>query len=563
MELLAKLFFVHGTVQTVLVLSITIVLGILLGRIRICGVNFGIGGILFSGILLGHLGLSLDPRILHFAREFGLILFVFAIGMQVGPFFVESLRDQGLRLNAMALFIVVTGALLAVVLYKVFGLSIPQTVGIFAGAVTNTPALGSASEAWSLVSSSADAAADGMRVIAMAYAVCYLFGIFGIILTMMLMKGLFRIDIDKEIENVAWNERHKYPPLLDRTLTVRSKDCVGTKICDLEGHGRDYMVVYIQAEDGTILPVTNETQLAQGMRLHVRGSEPKLLNLATLLDAHDEERTNADFGPLSTRSFLVSTTDVLGKPLHKLQAKLRKEHGIAIASVSRSGIESLPFASIKLRLEDRVRCVGTEDAIKRAQEIFGNSRRALGKAQVLPLFLGIFLGVLVGSLPLAIPGLPTGIKLGVAGGTLIMGIALSRVHHFAGMTWYMTTGANLLMREMGILLFLGCVGLFAGKDFVHSVLNGQGLLWMGMGTVITFFPIFFAALLCRLLWRINYPAICGMLAGSMTDPPALAFSMQYLSSNLPASSYATVYPLTMILRILAGQLLVILLCGAA
>ncbi|MBO4300469.1 MAG: putative transporter [Desulfovibrio sp.] len=561
MEFLAKLFFEHGTVQTVLVLSITIVLGILLGRIRIFGVRFGIGGILFSGILLGHLGFSLDPHILHFVREFGLILFVFAVGMQVGPFFLESLRDQGLRLNAMAIFIVLSGALIAVVLYKVFGLSVPQTVGIFAGAVTNTPALGSASEAWSLLSGSADAAAEGLRVIAMAYAVSYPFGIFGIIMTMMLMKGLFHIDIAKEIESVAWRERNKYPPLLDRTFTVRSAEYAGKKICELPGLGRDYVVVYVHAQDETIIPLTEQTLLEPGMRLHVWGSEPMLQNLAQILGSHDESSTGA--GALSTRSFLVSTTEVLGKPLHSLQAKLRMEHGIAIASVTRSGIESLPFANIRLRIEDRVTCVGTDDALKAAQHIFGNSRRALGKAQVLPLFLGIFLGVLVGSLPLAIPGLPTGVKLGVAGGSLVMGIILSRVHHFAGLTWYMTTGANLLMREMGILLFLGCVGLFAGKDFVNSVLNGQGLLWMGMGAFITFFPLFFAALLCRLLWRINYPAICGMLAGSMTDPPALAFSMQYLSSNLPASSYATVYPLTMILRILAGQLLVILLYGTA
>ncbi|MCR5814432.1 MAG: hypothetical protein K6G15_08075 [Desulfovibrio sp.] len=355
-------------------------------------------------------------------------------------------------------------------------------------------------------------------------------------------------------------QRNKYPPLFDRTLIVGSTEHIGSKICDLPGQGQDYVVVYVHDKEGSIIPLNEQALLASDMRLHVWGSEAKLEELAKLIGALDADKISPGAGPLSTRSFLVSTTEVLGKALRTLQRKLRQEHGIAIASVTRSGIESLPFGHIKLRLEDRVTVVGTEEALKAAPKIFGNSRRALGKAQVLPLFLGIFLGVLVGSLPLTVPGLPTGVKLGVAGGSLVMGIVLSRVHHFAGLTWYMTTGANLLLREMGILLFLGCVGLFAGKDFVQSVLNG-GVLWMSMGAIITFVPLFLAALLCRVLWHIDYPAICGLLAGSMTDPPALAFSMQYLSTNLPASSYATVYPLTMILRILAGQLLIIFLCG--
>ncbi|MCR4666934.1 MAG: putative transporter [Desulfovibrio sp.] len=561
MEFFSKLFFEHGAVQTVLVISITIVLGILLGKIRIAGVRFGIGGILFSGILLGHFGFSLDPGILHFVREFGLILFVFAVGMQVGPFFVESLRDQGLKLNLMAIFIVLSGTLMAAVLYMLFGLSIPQTAGIFAGAVTNTPAMGSASEAWDLVSGSAESAADGLRAITMAYAVCYPFGIFGIIITMMLIKRLFHINMDQELANVAEQQRNKYPPLFDRTIVVGNTALRGTKICELPGQGRDYVVVYVHTKGTSIIPLTDDLLLEPGMRLHVWGAESNLEKLAKLLVAEGTENSSTGPDSLSTRTFLISTTEVLGTSLHNLRVKLAKEHGIAIASATRSGIESLPFANLKLRLGDRVTVVGTENALKAAQKIFGNSPRALGKAQVLPLFLGIFLGTLVGSLPIDVPALPTDVKIGVAGGSLILGIILSRIHHFCGLTWYMSTGANLLMREMGILLFLGCVGLFAGKDFIYSVLNG-GLLWMGIGALITFLPIFLAALLCRVLWHIDYPAICGLLAGSMTDPPALAFSMQYLSTNLPASSYATVYPLTMILRILAGQLLIILLFGA-
>ena len=480
MELLAKLLVTHGPVQTVLVLSATVIFGILLGRISIAGIRFGIGGILFSGIILGHFGFSLDPRLLVFTREFGLILFVFAVGMQVGPGFLESLRDQGLRLNFMAVFIVVSGALMAVFCWKCFGLSIPQTAGLFSGAVTNTPALGSASEAWAQVGGSTEAVGDGLRVIGMAYAVAYPFGIFGIILTMLLLRALFRIDVKSELQHMENLERAQCPRLRENAGDGR--------------HRRDLLVT----------------------------SPAALVKLASL--------------PLPD--------------------------GASVTRVRRAGSDLLPKSGLKLRLEDRVTVAAADVAVlDKAADLLGDNPKALNHPQMLPIFLGIFLGVFVGSLPVAVPGLPTGVKLGVAGGSLLAGIFLSRVQRFGGMTWHMTTGAGLLMREIGILLFLACVGLHAGTGFVETVVHGPGLAWMGMGALITFVPLIAAALFCRLVWHINYPAICGMLAGSMTDPPALAFSMQYLESDLPASAYATVYPLTMILRILAGQLLVLTLFG--
>ncbi len=476
MELLTKLLVTHGPVQTVLVLSATIVFGILLGRISIGGIRFGIGGILFSGIIIGHFGFSLDPKLLVFTREFGLILFVFAVGMQVGPGFLESLRDQGLRLNFMAMFIVVFGLLMAVLCWKCFGLSIPQTAGLFSGAVTNTPALGSASEAWAQVAGSTEALSDGLRVIGMAYAVAYPFGIFGIILTMLLLRALFRINVKSELQ------------------LERARCSLQPEKEDDGRHRRDLLVT----------------------------SPAALVKLAAL-------------------------------PLHD---------GTGVTRVRRAGSDLIPTPDLKLRLEDRVTVAAMDvAALDKAAVLLGNNPKALNHPQMLPIFLGIFLGVFVGSLPVAVPGLPTSIKLGVAGGTLLAGIFLSRVQHFGGMTWHMTAGANLLMREIGILLFLACVGLHAGTGFVETVIHGPGFAWMGMGALITFVPLIAAALFCRLVWRISYPAICGMLAGSMTDPPALAFSMQYLGSDLPASAYATVYPLTMILRILAGQLLVLSLFG--
>ena len=557
MELLTKLFVTHGPVQTVLVLSATVVFGILLGRISIGGIRFGIGGILFSGIILGHFGFSLDPKLLVFTREFGLILFVFAVGMQVGPNFLESLRDQGLRLNCMAVFIVVSGALVALLCWKGFGLSIPQTAGLFSGAVTNTPALGSASEAWTQVAGSEVAVSDGLRVMGMAYAVAYPFGILGIILTMLLLRAFFHIDVKKEIQEMTARQRAQHPPLRDTILYINNPELEGKPLSILAG--ADGVVAAVYDKTGMSIPIGADTMLTRGMHIHAWGTEAAVQELRQRLKADEVAQGVAGISFLSTRSFLVSSTDIIGKKLSALH--LRSRCGIVITHIIRNGMEMLPRQDTRLRLEDRVYVVGKDDALDAAPALFGNSRRELGKAQVLPIFIGIFLGVLLGSIPVAVPGLPTGVKLGVAGGTLLTAIVLSRIHYWAGLTWHMPTGSNLLLREIGILLFLACVGLHAGTGFVDTVVRGPGLAWMGMGTLITFVPIFTAALFCRSVWHTDYPSLCGMLAGSMTDPPALAFSMQFLGSSLPASAYATVYPLTMVLRILAGQLLVLCLFG--
>ncbi|MDE7370265.1 MAG: hypothetical protein K2N07_00680 [Desulfovibrio sp.] len=471
MDLLTKLFITHGAVQTTLVLSITIALGILLGRIRVFGVSFGIGGILFSGIILGHMGLSLDPKVLSFTREFGLILFVYAIGMAVGPTFVESLRDQGLKLCGAAVYVVLCGALLAAACFAAFGLSVPQTAGIFSGAVTNTPALGSANEAWSMVGGAPDVVAQGLKVIGMAYAVAYPFGIFGIILTMMLLKGLFKINVGEELARL-------------------------------------------------------------------RAAKPE----------HHEQLDLAD-----TETLLVTSGAVSGR---ELAAVAPADADIRVLIRGRN--EYAWNGKWRLRLDDKI-IVPKGPGADALAKLVGNEPAHLEHPNMLAIFIGIFAGVFIGSIPVFVPGLPTGLRLGVAGGTLVLAIILARVQRFAGLTWYMRPGANNLMREIGILLFMACVGLYAGTGFVDTVVNGPGLRWMGIGAIITFVPLFTAALFCRAVWKINFPTICGMLAGSMTDPPALAFAMQYYGGEVAATGYSTVYPVTMILRILMGQLLVLLL----
>lgn len=470
MVFLDKLFFSHGAVQSVLVLSITIALGILLGRIKIAGVSFGIGGILFSGIILGHFGFSLDADVLVFTREFGLILFVFAIGMRVGPTFLESLRDQGLKLNCMALFIVLGGAALTAGCFFLFNLTVPQAAGLFSGAVTNTPALGSANEAWSQVGGSPQAVADGLGVIAMAYAVAYPFGIFGIILTMMILKGIFHINVAEEI-----------------AAALAAHKSAGFAIKNPE----------------------------------------KILRLR------------------------VTSGAVAGKSLAAIA-------GGANILAARRGAETIAYnGKWRLRLDDELVLENDGDAENRLAALVGNNATALEQPRMLAIFLAILFGVFAGSIPVFIPGLPTGVKLGVAGGTLLTAIFVGRAQRIGKLVFYMTPSANNLMRELGILLFMACVGLHAGGRFVDTVLHGPGLYWMGIGAIITFTPLILAALICRVCWKINFPSICGMLAGSMTDPPALAFAMQYYGGEAAAAAYSTVYPLTMILRILMGQLLVL------
>ncbi len=479
MEILEKLFLNHGPVQAVIVFSLVIVFGILLGRIRIFSVSFGIGGILFSGIIVGHFGLSLDPKVLIFTREFGLLLFIFGVGMQVGPTFLESLRDQGLKLNLMAIFIVCTGAILAVCCRYIFNLQIPETAGLFSGAVTNTPSLGAANEAWTLVAGSPEAVSTGLQTMSMAYAMAYPFGIFGIILTMMLLKGIFHIDVAKE--------------------------------------------------------------------------------LSSYCSEHSQNTLSLPRQPGAYQTLLVTASQVIGKPLIEMIPA-----GVEVLGLGRAGADHPFNPQWKLRLEDKVYVANADpELISRLAKALGNKPEALNHPQMLPIFLAIFAGVFLGSIPVTMPGLPTGVKLGVAGGTLLMAIAVSRKQRFAGLTFYMTNSSMQLMREIGILLFLSCVGLNAGAKFVETVLYGQGLLWMGIGAIITFVPLGIAALICRMAWKIKFPTLCGMLAGSMTDPPALAFAIQYYGGEMPMQGYSTVYPLTMILRILAGQLLVLILAGGA
>jgi putative transport protein len=465
---------------------------------------------------------------------------------------MDSLRRRGMRLNLVAAGIVLTSGAMTLCIFWLSGLSVPVAVGLFSGAVTNTPSLAAATQVFrEIMPDAAPAVAEA----GLAYAVAYPFGILGIILVMLLVRALFHIDPAKELQQLEDQERAEHPPLESMSFEVDNPGVWGLRLKSLPNFSDAHVVFSRVMEKGTISAPTPDTELKQGMLVHAVGAPADLERLKILVGRPSATDLAGLSGPLTLRNLLVTKPQAAGKHVRALG--LEAAHGITVTRISRAGMEFAPGPGVRLHLGDRLHCVGQEEDLDRAADIVGNSAKELDHPHVAPLFLGILLGTLLGSIPVFVPGLPSGLKLGLAGGPLLVAIILSRVHHFGGMTWYLPASANLMLREIGIGLFLACVGLGAGERFLAAVLDGSGLSWMALGACITFVPLLLAGLVGRIVLRCNYASSCGLLAGSMTDPPALAFATQMLRSDAPASVYATVYPLTMILRILCGQLLVL------
>jgi len=555
MSWLTQLFFSQSPAQAVAVLGLVVAIGLAVGRLRVCGIRLGVGGVLFSGLAAGHYGLLLEQHVLEFAREFGLILFVYAIGMQVGPGFVDSLRRRGLRLNLMAALIVVLGALLTAAFHLFGGLPLATAVGLYSGATTNTPSLAAASQAFGEVVPAMAEAARGQA--GLGYAVAYPFGIFGIILTMLLLRALFRIDPAKETRQLEEQVRSLHPPLAAMTIETLASENIGTALGQLPDIAGGTVVVSRIMTQGNVRAATDATLLAPGMLLHAVGHPDALNAFCQRIGRQSDADLPALPGPLEVRRMFVTRRKAIGKTVPELGIARQQE--VTVTRIIRSGTEFMPAPDVHLHFGDVLRCVGTAEQLAALEQVVGNSARDLAHPHVLPIFLGLLLGTALGSLPVPVPGLTTGVRLGVAGGPLLASLLLSRLHHFGGLVWYMPQSANLILREVGICLFLACVGLAAGGRFLASILSGQGLYWLAVGACITFLPLFIAGIIGRVFLKCNYASTCGLLAGSMTDPPALAFAGQMLGGDAPASVYATVYPLTMILRVVTGQLLVLLL----
>ncbi len=546
----------ESVARTVILLGVAGAAGSALGKIRIGGVSLGVAGVLFIGLLLGHFKLSVDHQVLEFVREFGLIIFVYTLGLQIGPGFFGSLRARGLMLNGFAAAIVLLGSVVAVVLIRSDALDLAAGVGLLSGATTNTPSLAAAQQALKQVGAAEGAAA----VQGLAYAVAYPFGIVGIILTMVIVRRLFRVDVKAEV--AAAEEAHApvRPKPATRNFEVRNPNLVGRPLGKVPGLAGSGVVVSRFSRNGVVEVAKPETLLRLGDILHAVGPEEGLDELRVVVGADAGVDLKAMPGSVTNRRLIVTRSDIFGRELGEVD--VFEEQDVVVTRVTRGGIEFTATPAFRLQFGDVLMVVGEEPRIDVVAAAVGNSNKALNSPQPIPFFLGIALGVIVGAIPFAVPGLPAAVKLGLAGGPLIVAILLSRIANTGPLVWYLPPNANHMLREVGITLFLAAVGLKSGEKFVEVLLGGNGLSWLMFGAIVTAVPLLIVGLLARAWKKLNYAELCGLLAGSMTDPPALAFAQQTTGSDAPAVSYATVYPLVMLLRVFSAQLIVFLLYQA-
>ena len=582
MELLRNLFEGYpnlwggGVAHSVLILSLVITFGIMLGKLKVAGISLGVTWILFVGIVFGHFDMNLDEHLLHFLKEFGLILFVYSIGLQVGPGFFSAFKKGGLTLNMVAMLSVFLSVVITIVLHFATGIPITTMVGILSGAVTNTPGLGAAQQA------NSDLNGVDAPEIALGYAVAYPLGVVGCILALLALKIFMRINTQKEEEDAEHGLGH-LQELTVRPISVeiRNEAIDGKRIRDVK-------------------PLLNRAFVISRIR-HTGSQETELANADTVLHMQDEilfianpkdvEAIVAFFGRkisveweredknLISRRILITKPELNGKSLSQL--KIRNNFGACITRINRSGVDLVATPHLQLQMGDRVTIVGSELAVSHAEKVLGNSLKRLNHPNLIPIFLGIALGCILGSLPFMFPGIPQPVKLGLAGGPLVVSILISRfgpqyklilaggpliisilISRFGpqyGLVTYTTMSANLMIREIGIALFLACVGLGAGKGFIDTIIYEGGYVWIGYGAIITVVPLLVTGFMGRYFWKLNYYTLIGVLSGANTNPPALAYSSDLTSCDAPAVGYATVYPLAMFLRVLTAQLLILAL----
>ena len=545
------------TAITISLLALVAVIGLWIGHFKIKGVGLGIGGVLFGGILVAHFtkqyGIKLDTHTLHFVQEFGLILFVYTIGIQVGPGFFASLRQSGLTLNGLGILIVALSALVTILIYKFADIPLDVALGIYSGAVTNTPSLGAGQQILSELGMSQTTSNMGM-----AYAMAYPFGICGILLSMWLIRLFFKIKVDEESANFEKESGHDKEALKSMSLKVTNTNLNGIRLIEIPGFD-DEDVVCSRLKRGELVIVPKaDTDVQLGDILHLVGNPEGLKKMHLIIGEEVDVPVASLSGEIRSERVVVTNEKVLGKKIRHLG--IHQKYGVVISRLNRAGVELVPTAHTTLQFGDVLHMVGKTDILNQAISVIGNAKQKLLQVQMLPVFIGIGLGVLLGSIPFYIPGFPVALKLGLAGGPLVVALILARIGSIGKLYWFMPPSANLALREIGIVLFLAVVGLKSGGSFVDTLTNGSGLEWMGYGIFITLVPLMIVGVIARLYAKLNYLSLCGLLAGSMTDPPALAFANELKEGSGAASlSYATVYPLTMFLRIISPQLLAILL----
>lgn len=562
MDWLEQLLFDPNSIAHIVLLYTAVIsIGIYLGKIKVFGISLGVTFVLFAGILAGHFGFTGTTSTLNFLQDFGLIIFVYCIGLQVGPGFFESFKKGGITLNLLACGIVALNILVMLVLYyTVFDTSdpknLPMMVGVLCGAVTNTPGLGAATEALTQVFPE-----SSIPQIASGYACAYPLGVVGIIAATIAIRYLCGIVLKEEEDKIiAEQEENPHAKPHKMTLRVDNAALDGKTMKQVRDFlGRDYVCSRALHEGHVSIP-NRDTKLYLGDELFIVCAEDDAEAIKAFIGPEDQVDWEVQDVPMVSKSILVTQPKMNGKTFGQLH--FSSVYGVNVTRISRSGMNLFADRNLRMQVGDKIVVVGPEDAVDRVAGLMGNSVKRLDHPNLLTIFVGILVGIVFGSIPFAFPGVPTPVKLGLAGGPLIIAILIGRFGYKFHLVTYVSTSANLMLREFGLALFLASVGIKAGEHFVDTVIAGDGLKYVWTGFLITVIPVVVIGVIARLRFKLNYFTIMGMIAGSTTDPPALAFANQSSSSDAPAVGYSTVYPLTMFLRILTAQLIVLLLCSA-
>ena len=553
MNWFTQLFTEPSVAQAVVIYSLVIAMGIYLGKVKVFGISLGVTWVLFVGLFFSYFGITINKEIEHFAKEFGLILFVYAIGLQVGPGFFASLKKSALANNTLAASVVVLGVAITLVFFYTTGNHISIMAGVMSGAVTNTPGLAAAQTAVT------DLNIPGVNnaAITLAYAVAYPFAVIGIIISLVLLKKIFRVNTDTEKE--LHRKLNFFQSNRPQSVHIRldNKQLIGQPIRSIFKMVNEPVIISRMFHNGKIITPTPDVVLAEGDVMLFVAPKNLIEKVKLLVGPQSDMNLPAEkSGNLISRMIVVTRKEITHKRLGDIP-QIHHET-LTLTRIKRAGIEMVAHGNIHLQLGDTITAVGTEESVNHFAEVVGNSLKRLEAPDLGPIFLGIVLGVILGSIPFYFPNVPVAVKIGMAGGPLIVALFLSRFGNHLYLNNYTTSSANLIVREIGIALFLASVGLSSGHNLADAFTDGSGYRWIGMGITITMVPLLIVGIVAKKVFRKTYFEICGLLAGACTDPPALAFSLKMAGNDIPSSTYATVYPLTMILRILAAQLLILL-----
>lgn len=562
MDWLINLFTTTDSVAHIVVLyAIVIAVGVLLGKIKVGGISLGVTFVLFAGIAAGHIGFTASPNVLSFLQEFGLILFVFMIGLQVGPGFFESFKRGGITLNTLSTTIILLNILVMFACYYIFfdtsnNMNLPMMVGTLYGAVTNTPGLGAANEALASVFGSGE-----VPQIANGYACAYPLGVLGIIGATIAIRYFCKIKLDNEETALDEEENENgavKPHFLN--LEVTNSYLEGKTIRQVhEFLNRDFVCSRL-LHDGHVTIPTGNTLFHIGDRLFIVCAENDAEAIIAFIGPKVEVDWKKQDEPMVSKRIVVTRPSINGKTLGQMH--FSSGFGVNVTRITRHGMDLFASSNLSLQVGDRIMVVGPEGAVNRVASVMGNSVKRLNAPNIATIFIGILVGIIFGSIPIACPGIPVPIKLGLAGGPLIIAILIGRFGHKVHLVTYTTTSANMMLREIGLVLFLASVGIKAGAGFMETIVQGDGLKYVYTGFLITIIPILIVGTIARIKYKFNYFTIMGMVAGTYTDPPALAYANSVCTKDAPAVGYSTVYPLSMFLRIFTAQIIVLFFCGA-